>query len=266
MTTTAMGEARAALSGARRVAVLTGAGISAESGVPTFRGAGGLWRRFSALDLATPEAWADDPGLVWEFYDYRRRVMADKAPNAGHQALAAFEARLAEAGRPFTLVTQNVDGLHEVAGSSRVVHLHGSLWRVRCVGCGRESENRDVPITPAYEGAGDPGADVVGRGFGPEDLPRCGCGGVVRPAVVWFGESLRDEDLRAAFTAAAECDALLVVGTSAVVYPAAGLVPHAKRGGAVVIEVNLEETPATAWVDHHLTGPSGEVLPELLAP
>lgn len=252
--TTVMSKARAALQAARRVAVLTGAGISAESGVPTFRGEGGLWRNHSAMELATPAAWARDPVLVWEFYDHRRRALVDKAPNAGHRALAAFEGRLAGKRRGFTLITQNVDGLHEAAGSRAIVRLHGSIWRVRCSRCGREERDHATPVTPGFAGPGP----------GPADLPRCACGGVTRPAVVWFGESLRDEDLEAASRAAAEADVLLVVGTSAVVYPAAGLVPHAKRAGAVVIEVNLEPTAARAHVDHHLTGPSGALLPELL--
>jgi NAD-dependent deacetylase sirtuin 5 len=259
-----LSKARDAVARASRVAVLSGAGVSAESGVPTFRGAGGLWRRFAATELASPEAWRADPGLVWEFYDYRRRVMLDKLPNAGHRALAAFQARLAEEGRAFSLITQNVDGLHEAGGSREVVHLHGSLWRTRCVACGLEQDNHDVPITPAFEGAGDPSPEAHARRFSEADLPHCGCGGVVRPAIVWFGESLDERDLSAAFTAASAAEVFLVVGTSAVVYPAASLIPQAKRAGAFVIEVNLEATSATALVDVHLAGPSGEVLPLLL--
>jgi len=257
---------RDALRRARRVAVLTGAGVSAESGVPTFRGAGGLWRRWSAPDLASPDAWAADPGLVWEFYDYRRRVVRDVRPNPGHAALAALEARWVAAGRTFDLITQNIDGLHEAAGSRQVTRLHGSLWHTRCLGCGDVSENRAVPITPSYEGAGDPSPHAESRPFSAADLPKCGrCGDVVRPHVVWFGEPLGAGDIEHAFNAASAADFFLVVGTSAVVHPAASLVPIAKRAGAKVVEVNLESTPATRHVDLHLTGPSGQVLPELFA-
>jgi len=264
MVSAAIAAFRAALGEATRVMVLSGAGVSAESGVPTFRGAGGLWRRWSATDLATPEAWARDPGLVWEFYDYRRRRMADVQPNPAHRALAAFEERWTAAGHQLALVTQNIDGLHELAGSRNVTRLHGSIWHVRCLRCGAVTPNRDVPITAAYEGAGSPEPDAPSRRFGPEDLPRCACSGVLRPHVVWFGEPLGAEDLEGAVRAAERCDVLLVVGTSAVVYPAAGLIPLARRSGAVVAEINLEPTPATRDVDHHFCGPAGAVVPELL--
>ncbi|TNF32237.1 MAG: NAD-dependent deacylase [Deltaproteobacteria bacterium] len=260
----AIAEFRAALRSATSVMVLSGAGVSAESGVPTFRGAGGLWRRWSATELATPEAWARDAGLVWEFYDYRRRRMADVQPNPAHHALAAFEARWSAAGRELELVTQNIDGLHEQAGSRAVTRLHGSIWHVRCLRCGAVTPNRDVPITPAYEGAGDPDPHAHARRFTADDLPRCACSGILRPHVVWFGESLAEEDLGRAVAAAERCDALIVVGTSAVVYPAAGLIPLARRSGAVVCEINLSPTPATNGVDYHFCGPAGVVLPELL--
>lgn len=257
-------QVRAALERARRVTVLTGAGISAESGVPTFRGAGGLWRRWSAMDLATPEAFARDPGLVWEFYDYRRRVVAQVAPNPGHAALAAFEARWTAAGRAFALVTQNVDGLHEVAGSRAVTRLHGSLWHVRCTRCAAVTENRAVPITPAFEGAGSPDPSTPTRWFGPADMPYCRCGGLLRPHIVWFGENLDPADLDAATEAAASSDVFLAVGTSAVVYPAASLIPLARNHGARVFEINLEDTQATGVAELHFAAPSGVALPLLL--
>ncbi len=257
-------EFKRSLARARAITVLTGAGVSAESGVPTFRGAGGLWRQYAATDLATPGAWARDPGLVWEFYDYRRRLVRAVAPNPAHQALAALERRWARAGRRFDLLTQNIDGLHEAAGSERVTRLHGSLWHTRCLDCGSVAVNRDVPITPPFEGAGSPDPAAATRHFGRDALPRCPCGGIVRPHVVWFGEPLDNNDLEAAVDATTSCDLLLVVGTSAVVHPAAGLIPLARDNGALVVELNLEQTPATWMVDHHFHGKAAELLPQLL--
>ena len=228
------------LGDADRVAVLTGAGVSAESGIPTFRGAGGLWRGRDPLSLATPEAFAADPALVWEFYRWRRDLVGRSRPNPAHLALAEAEARAPS----LTLVTQNVDRLHQQAGSRAVVELHGNLWDVRCVGCGRTFDRSGVELSP---------------------LPRCeDCGALLRPAVVWFGESLPHGALSDAATAVNEADVLLVVGTSAVVYPAAGLIGAAARAGRRVIEVNLEPTAASREVDLALFGPAGTVLPRLL--
>jgi NAD-dependent deacetylase sirtuin 5 len=248
----------------RKVTVLTGAGISAESGVPTFRGEGGLWRRYEATSLATPEAWERDPGLVWEFYNYRRERVAGCAPNPAHHALARLEARWREAGGTFTLLTQNVDGLHEQAGSEHVVRLHGSLWQVRCLGCGAVTENRDVPITPAFAGSGSPDRGTVSRRFTEADLPHCRCGGVQRPHIVWFGESLDSKDMTASADAIDHCDILLVVGTSAVVYPAAGFIPLAKRYGTLTAEINIEPSAMNEMCDFFFAGKAGEVLPSLL--
>jgi NAD-dependent deacetylase len=236
-----MHAAREWLREARSIAVLTGAGVSAESGVPTFRGAGGLWKRQRAENLATPEAFARDPKLVWEWYDWRRGVLADVKPNPGHYALAELERRSPN----FTLITQNVDGLHELAGSRKVLRVHGSIWTLRCLGCGREEENRRSPLA--------------------ELPPRCECGGVLRPGVVWFGESLPAGVWKAAEAAARSCDLLLVIGTSAVVYPAAGLSHLAKSSGARVVEINIAETPLSRDIDEFLLGPSGELLPQLIA-
>ena len=233
--------AREWLRQARSIAVLTGAGVSAESGVPTFRGAGGLWRRHRAENLATPEAFARDPKLVWEWYDWRRGVLADVKPNAGHYALAELEHRSPN----FTLITQNVDGLHELAGSRNVLRVHGSIWMLRCLECGREEEDRRSPLG--------------------ELPPRCTCGGMLRPGVVWFGEPLPSEVWKRAEAAARSCELLLVIGTSAVVYPAAGLSHVAKASGARVIEINIAETPLSREIDAFLLGPSGEVLPQLIA-
>ncbi|MGK4007460.1 NAD-dependent deacylase [Sorangium sp. So ce1036] len=255
---------QSSLSRSRKIAVLTGAGVSAESGIPTFRGAGGLWRRHDATRLATPEAWQRDPGLVWEFYHHRRERALGCRPNPAHHALARLEARWRDAGGAFTLITQNIDGLHEQAGSRSVVRLHGSLWQVRCLSCGAVTENRDVPITPAFAGSGSPDPDAHARRFTAAELPHCGCGGVQRPHVVWFGEALQASDLAAAADAIDGCDLLLVVGTSAVVYPAAGFVPMARRHGALIAEINVEPSAVTSLCDFVFTGGAGEILPSLL--
>lgn len=228
------------LAEAERVVVLTGAGISAESGVPTFRGAGGLWRQHRPEDLATPEAFARGPRLVWEWYDWRRARVAKAEPNPGHLALAQLERRIPD----FTLITQNVDGLHQRAGSRRVLKLHGDIWTLHCLGCGLEETNHDVPLQ--------------------EIPPRCSCGGLFRPGVVWFGEALPADVLRHAMEAAAHAQVFLVVGTSAVVQPAASLPLLAQQNGAKLVEVNLEETPLSAQADASFWGKAGELLPRLL--
>ena len=234
--------AREALAAARRVAVLSGAGISAESGVPTFRGPGGLWQNHRPEDLATPEAFARDPELVWRWYNWRRGLIAACRPNPAHHALAALEGR----GVELTLITQNVDGLHRLAGSRNLLEIHGSIWRVRCTSCAHAGEDRD-PDLPA-----------------PPACPQCG--GLLRPDVVWFGESLDPDLLARAWGAAERAEVMLVVGTSAVVQPAASLAEVAGRAGATVIEVNLEPTPNTGRVDISLLGPAGEILPRLVEP
>ena len=225
---------------ARAIAVLTGAGVSAESGVPTFRGEGGLWRQFRAEDLATPGAFARDPRLVWEWYDWRRQKIAACRPNPAHHALAALESVAAE----FLLITQNIDDLHRKAGSRRLVELHGNIWRVRCTREATVSALPDVPLA--------------------EIPPRCGCGALLRPDIVWFGETLPAEALDRAFRAADTCDLFLVVGTSALVQPAASLPLMAKRRGATVIEVNPDPTPISHLVGVSLQGKAGEILPALL--
>jgi NAD-dependent deacetylase len=230
--------AAAVLRGARRVAVLTGAGISAESGVPTFRGPEGLWRKARAEDLATPEAFARDPVLVWEWYDARRAIIAQVAPNPGHGVLARWETRFPG----FTLITQNVDGLHALAGSRRLLELHGNIWKMRCPAEGRIRENRDVPLSPIP--------------------PRCpGCGGLLRPHIVWFGEGLDPDIVREAFDASARAEVMLAVGTSALVHPAASLPLAAAEAGATVIEINPDSTPLTPHAGISLRGKAGEILP-----
>ena len=226
---------------ARRVVALTGAGVSAESGVPTFRDAQtGLWARFRPEELATAEAFAADPRTVWTWYEWRRDLVAAAEPNPGHHALAAFESLFPE----FTLVTQNVDGLHSRAGSRRVIEFHGNLFANRCfAGCGAVA---DVP-RPCPE------------------PPRCAhCGAWLRPGVVWFGEMIPPDALRAAVAASERCEFFLCIGTSAQVQPAASLAARAHEAGAVVAEINPEPTGLDGVAQYRLAGPSGEILPRLL--
>jgi NAD-dependent deacetylase len=225
---------------ARRLTILTGAGVSAASGVPTFRGQDGLWRQYRAEDLATPEAFARDPRLVWEWYGWRRELISRCRPNAAHDVIAAWSKRSGT-----SVITQNVDDLHLAAGTQGLVRIHGSIWELSCWGrCAQGA-------TPWRD-------DRV-----PLDQPHCPhCGALARPAVVWFGESLRREDVEAASTATV-CDVFLTVGTSAIVYPAAGLVHEARRHGAFTAEINLEATPASSEVDVAIQGSAEEILPAI---
>jgi NAD-dependent deacetylase len=227
--------------GAERLVVLSGAGVSAESGVPTFRGAEGLWEGHAITDVASPAGFRRDPQTVWRFYNQRRAHLVPIVPNPGHLALVELERRW---GQRFVLVTQNVDGLHRLAGSQRMLELHGNLRWVRCTHCSYRAER---------------GLEPLG------DLPRCAtCSALLRPDIVWFGEALDENVWGTALLAVQECSCLIVAGTSAVVYPAAGLIPLARRSGARVIEVNLTRAADTDSVDVALEGPSGVVLPELV--
>ncbi len=221
------------------VVVLTGAGISAESGVPTFRGKDGLWKTYRAQDLATPEAFERDPKTVWEWYDYRRQIVATKRPNPAHVALAELDEKIPH----FQLITQNVDGLHLEAGARRVIELHGNLFRVRCTAEGTVFEDREVPLK--------------------EIPPHCRCGALLRPDVVWFGEPIPHDLLERSFEACRHASLMLVVGTSAVVQPAASMPLLARQAGAPVVEINPEETPITPFADISLRGRAGEIVPEL---
>ncbi len=224
-----------------KLLVLTGAGISAESGIPTFRGAQGLWKSFKPEELATPEAFRKNPALVWEWYLWRRSVIAKAQPNEGHLKLVELEKRF---GDNFLLITQNVDGLHQKAGSKRLVELHGNIWKVRCLHCRAEyydytTEAKDLPLRCMY------------------------CGGLIRPGVVWFGESLPEKALELAYKWAYECELFVSIGTSGVVYPAAELPFIAKRHGAKVIEINPEETPISSVADVIIREPASSGINRL---
>ncbi|XP_033752357.1 NAD-dependent protein deacylase sirtuin-5, mitochondrial-like [Pecten maximus] len=253
---------------AKHIVVLTGAGVSAESGVPTFRGAGGYWRKWQAQQLATPEAFDRDPSLVWEFYHHRREVMNSKSPNKAHIAIAECEKRLAEQNRRVIVITQNIDELHRQAGTKNILELHGSLFKVRCVKCEEVTVNRDSPICAALEGKGEPNPEAKDAGIPVENLPRCkkeSCKGLLRPHVVWFGESLDPAVLESSHKELEECDLCLVVGTSSVVYPAAMFAPAVASRGVPVAEINMEETDVTAGLGFHFQGPAGFIVPEALA-
>jgi NAD-dependent deacetylase len=232
------------LRAADRVAILTGAGVSAESGVPTFRDADGLWEGHNVEDVATPRAFARDPQLVWRFYNLRRANLRTVEPKAGHFALARLEQRRGAAN--CAVVTQNVDGLHCRAGSTNVFELHGNIARTRCTGCDRIDDRGLEPLS---------------------DLPMCAhCNARLRPDIVWFTESLPMDVWHLARRAVDHCQCLLVVGTSALVYPAAGLIQLAKTGRGRVIEINVTRTAASHLADVSLVGKSGEILPRLIAP
>jgi len=236
-------ELRRALARAHRVCALTGAGASAESGIPTFRDDAGVWKNHNPMDLATPQAFERDPETVWAFYRWRRERVLAAEPNPAHHALADMERVI----RGFTLITQNVDGLHLLAGSENVIALHGDLFVSRCVHCGHEESERDLP-----PGDMDP-------------LPRCpDCGDLMRPGVVWFGEPLDSGVWEAAVRAALSCQVFLSVGTSAVVQPAASLLTAARENGALTAEINLERALDADALDFVITGRAADILPRLV--
>jgi NAD-dependent deacetylase len=225
---------------AQHVCVLTGAGVSAESGVPTFRSAGGLWAQYDPTELATERAFRRDPDLVWGWYSWRRTLIAGVEPNPGHRALAAFP----DVFSRFSLITQNVDNLHRRAGSAEVHELHGNIEHSRCIDCGKAYHEDLAPPTETA-------------------LP-CDCGGFIRPGVVWFGESLPEDELRFAQAAAADCDVFISVGTSGLVYPAADLPRIARRAGAYTVEINPEPSVLAPQLDEQIPLPSGQALPAIL--
>jgi NAD-dependent deacetylase len=233
------------LANAREVLVFSGSGISVESGLKTYRGEGGLWDGQPVEVVAHPQGFADNPALVWEWYNTYRQGLAALAPNAGHRALAALEKTLVGKGGKMTVATQNIDGLHQAAGSTNVLEVHGSVHRVRCCKCNYRDFIGLAPMVPV-----------------PPPCPACG--DLLRPAVVWFTEPLPRTEWEAAVTAAMTCDAFITVGTSAVVYPAAGLIQLAVERGIPSIEVNLDPTAFSSKVSVSLRGRAGEVLPILL--
>jgi NAD-dependent deacetylase len=235
---TRIGEAVELLVDSSYVVALTGAGISKESKVPTFRGADGLWRKYNVMELATPQAFSIDPKVVWEWYSWRQGLIESCLPNPAHHTLAKWE----QDGLLRALITQNVDGLHRRAGSANVLEVHGDIWATKCTSCDRRSR--------LLEPAGD--------------LPTCPvCGALLRPDVVWFGESLDAAVLQSVYSHLERADLCLVIGTSALVQPAASFPLIVKRNSGHVIEVNVEETPLTPVVDVHLSGKAGELLPLL---
>ncbi|MGQ9604137.1 MAG: SIR2 family NAD-dependent protein deacylase [bacterium] len=229
--------ARIGLTKESPIVVLTGAGVSAESGVPTFRGADGLWRKYRAEELATPEAFSRDPKLVWEWYDYRRQIISACKPNPAHFAIA----KLDEFFPNFQLITQNVDGLHKSAGSRRIIELHGNIFRVRCLREGKTVESKEVPLKKIP--------------------PICECGSLLRPDVVWFGEAIPYDALQRSFQVSRDALLMIVVGTSGVVQPAASMPLLAKQSGAYVVEVNPVENPLTPFVDLSIRDSAAKTLP-----
>jgi NAD-dependent deacetylase len=223
-----------------RVTVLTGSGISAESGIPTFRGAQGLWKQFRAEELATPEAFEQNPKLVWEWYDWRRGIIGRAEPNEGHRTISAWQEIFAN----FSLITQNIDGLHERAGSREPIELHGNIWKLRCLREGTVTESREVPLRSLP--------------------PLCpSCGAMLRPHVVWFGEALERSVLDEALRRSASSEVMFVVGTSAIVHPAASLPLTAADSGAKIVEVNPEPTPLSRTASFVFRGKAGEILPAI---
>jgi len=240
-TQTAIKKVKTKLKSAKSVSVLTGAGISADSGVPTFRGEEGLWKQYRAEELASPDAFARDPKLVWEWYSWRRELIATKVPNPAHEALATMVGQF----RSFVLITQNVDGLHRMAGSQDILEMHGNIWKVRCTKCSTVTDNLDLPI--AYP-------------------PECeACGGLLRPHIVWFGESLNPQIMDRCMQALQSCDVLLVIGTSGVVQPAASFAMVAKSAGAYTVEINLDPTPSSGNMDIVINGKAKDVVPLLVS-
>ena len=228
------------LNDSKYVIALTGAGVSRESNVPTFRGKDGLWRNYDAMELATPEAFANDPKTVWEWYTWRQGLIGECDPNAAHETLVEFE----QTGLLKSLITQNVDGLHRRAGSENVLEVHGNLWAMKCTSC----DHRDRLTSPA------------------EGIPNCPqCGSYLRPDVVWFGEQLDPSIMNKVYNELEKADTIMVIGTSALVHPAASFPLVIRQQGGNIIEMNVEKTPLTSYSSVHLSGKAGEVLPRLNA-
>lgn len=226
------------LKNSESIVFFTGAGVSAESGIPTFRGKEGLWNKFKPEELANFDAFIRNPELVWEWYNYRRKIVHDAQPNAAHLTIAEIQNHF----KDVTVVTQNVDNLHRRAGSKKIFELHGNIEKNYCINC-KKDFNEELDFSSG--------------------VPKCECGGLIRPGVVWFGEFLPEDQFRGGELAAMKADVFFVVGTSAVVYPAAGLVYTAKVSGATIVEINLEETEISSSVNYSYFGKAGEILPEI---
>lgn len=227
------------LSESKRIVFFTGAGISAESGIPTFRGKDGIWNKLKPEELANFNAFLRNPQMVWEWYNHRKKIIHESKPNNGHLAIAGFEKYFDDV----TVVTQNIDNLHRRAGSTKIYELHGNIERNYCIKC-NTYYNEELDFS--------------------EGVPKCKCGGLIRPDVVWFGEFLPADQLVESEKATISSDMFFVVGTSAVVYPAAGLVYTAKRAGSFIVEVNIEETEVSSIADASFFGEAGKVLPAIL--
>ncbi|CAK6966813.1 NAD-dependent protein deacylase sirtuin-5%2C mitochondrial-like [Scomber scombrus] len=262
-----MYEFRKVFSKARHIAIITGAGVGAESGVPTFRGENEKWRKWQSQDLATPEAFSRNPSRVWEFYHYRRELALSKKPSAVHLAIAECEARLRKQGRSVVVITQCIDDLHRHAGSKHVLKIHGSLMETRCVSCTHVTMNKQSPICAALKDKGAPGPDIADAQIPVDKLPRCDdndCHGLLRPNVVFFGETLDSHTLTKVEKELEICDLCLVVGTSSIVYPAAMFGPRVASRGVPVAEFNTDTTPKTEYFTYHFQGPCGTTLPPAL--
>ncbi len=233
------------LENARKIAVLTGAGVSAESGIPTFRGEEGLWKKLSPEELASFEGFYNNTALVSEWYQYRREIIYNTEPNPGHFALSALQEIVPE----FTLITQNVDGLHQRAGSEDVIELHGNIMENYCINCNQQFSQDEF--------------DDIYR-HNPRHIPHCYCGGLIRPNVVWFGEQLPEDSIEKAFQASVQSEVFIAIGTSAQVAPASNLPRYAKQNDAFLIEINTETTGISDIVDLRIEGPSGNILPKFV--
>lgn len=263
-----LSEFRKVFSKAQHIAIVTGAGVTAESGLPAFRGKHEKWRKWKSQDLATPEAFSRYPSRVWEFYHYRRELALSKKPTTAHYAIAECEARLRKQGRDVVVITQCIDDLHLQAGSKHVLKIHGNLMETRCVSCGHVTANKRSPICGALKGTGSPDPDAADAQIPVDKLPRCeksDCHGLLRPNVVFFGETLDSHVLTKVEKELEVCDLCLVVGTSSIVYPAAMFGPRVASRGIPVAEFNLHSTPKTEYFMYHFPGPCETTLPPALA-
>ncbi|XP_073778126.1 NAD-dependent protein deacylase sirtuin-5, mitochondrial isoform X2 [Danio rerio] len=264
-----MAEFREVFSKARHIAIITGAGVSAESGIPSIRGAEGRWRTWKTQDLATPQCFSRHTSRVWEFYHYRRELALRARASAAHRAIAECEERLRRQKRSLVVITQNIDELHRRAGSTRLLEVHGNVFQTRCLSCGNVEANHRSPICPSLQGKGSPDPGVPDALIPVRDLPRCeqkACDGLLRPHVVWFGETLDSHILTKVEKELETCDLCLVVGTAAVVYPAAMFGPQVASRGVPVAEFNTRPTVNTPRYRFHFSGRCADTLPVALAP